>query len=59
MSWAKGHHYLYHRRQQAVEVEVYASGSVFPVPHIKAEITYSRYTFDFAKEAPVADWGML
>ena len=57
VAWAEGHHYLYYGRGQAVEVEVYASGGAFPVPHVKAETAYSRYTFDFAKEAPVANGG--
>ena len=57
VAWAEGHHYLYHGRRQVVEVEVYASGGAFPVPHVKAETTYSRYTFDFTKEAPMANWG--
>jgi hypothetical protein len=55
--WIKGYHYFYHGRRQAVEVEVDANGGTIPVPHVKAETTYSRYPFDFGKETPVTDWG--
>jgi len=49
--------YFPHGRRQAVEVKVDPCGDALPVLHVEAETTYARYLFDFAKEAPVLDWG--